>query len=434
MMMYGRLACVAAIAACVFPSCRDDGPSGAGEFPRKPIKVIVPFPAGGGSDTFTRIMQKAIRENELLPQPIVVINVPGAGGSVGSRRVRDAQPDGYTILNLHEGMLSSKYSGRTAYGPEAFRPIAATGRSGLVICVRNDSPFQSLAELMEAAVKTPEGVRFGMAPGTPTHFTGRKLELAAEGARFRMVASGGGSKRFNDLLGRHIDATPFSVAEFIKFAPGGIRALAYLGRERHSAFPDLPTARESGFEVSMTHIQYWWAPKSTPNPAIERLAEALKAALETEFVREKLAELKTEPLFLAGGELEDHLAARESEFRDAALVQYDDVPDPVAPVTVLAVLLAVAAIFKSRGGSPQRSTATAWRYFAMTAGILALYVLAMQVAGLSFATATVLFIPLMGIAAGVRSLRNVALLTAAGALLAWGCVLVFTEVLVVDLP
>ena len=70
----------------------------------------------------------------------------------------------------------------------------------------------------------------------------------------------------------------------------------------------------------------------------------------------------------------------------------------------------------------------------MTAGILALYVLAMQVAGLSFATATVLFIPLMGIAAGARSLRNVALLTAAGALLAWGCVLVFTEVLVIDLP
>ena len=113
-------------------------------FPRKPIKVVVPFPAGGGSDTFTRIMQTAIRDADLLPQPLVVINVPGAGGTIGSRRVRDAQADGYTILNLHEGILSSKYSGLVTYGPEAFRPIAATGQSGLVICVRDDSPYRTL--------------------------------------------------------------------------------------------------------------------------------------------------------------------------------------------------------------------------------------------------------------------------------------------------
>ena len=166
----------------------------ASEYPRKAIKVIVPFPAGGGSDTFTRIIQKGIREEGLLPQPFVVINLPGAGGTVGSRRVRDALADGYTILNLHEGIFSSKYSGRVSYGPEAFRPIAATGRSGLVVCVQKDSPHRSLVDLMEEVKAEPDGILFGMAQGTPTHFVGRRLELAAGNAEFRMVASGGGAE------------------------------------------------------------------------------------------------------------------------------------------------------------------------------------------------------------------------------------------------
>jgi len=227
----------------------------ADRFPRKPLKVVVPFPAGGGSDTFTRIMQKAIRDANLLPQPMVVINVPGAGGTVGSRRVRDAKPDGYTILNLHEGIFSSKYSGRVPFGPEAFRPIAATGQSALVIYVQEDSPYRSLKDLMEAATKNPDRVLFGMAQGTPTHFAGRKLELAAGEAKFRFVASGGGSKRFNDLIGGHLDATPFSMAEYTSFAEGGVRALASLASERHPDLPNLPTAREDGYEVVMTHVQ-----------------------------------------------------------------------------------------------------------------------------------------------------------------------------------
>ena len=109
-------------------SCEKGASSGAGEFPRKPIKVVVPFGPGGDSDTFARIMQKTIRDHELLPEPLVILNVPGAGGTIGSRRVRDAAPDGYTILNLHEGIFTSKYAGRVSYGPEAFRPIAATCR------------------------------------------------------------------------------------------------------------------------------------------------------------------------------------------------------------------------------------------------------------------------------------------------------------------
>ena len=104
-------------------------------YPSRPIKVIVPFGAGGGSDTFVRIIQKAIEDNQLLPQPLVVINVPGAGGTIGSQRATNAAPDGYTILNLHQGILTAKYSGKVDHGPEAFEPIIATSEDAMILAV-----------------------------------------------------------------------------------------------------------------------------------------------------------------------------------------------------------------------------------------------------------------------------------------------------------
>ena len=106
------------------------GAAPGGSYPQKPIRIIVPFGAGGGSDTFTRILQKAISENELVEQPLVVINMPGAGGSIGSRKVKNARPDGYTVLQIHEGMLTNKHSGNANFGPESFEPIAGTGKNG----------------------------------------------------------------------------------------------------------------------------------------------------------------------------------------------------------------------------------------------------------------------------------------------------------------
>ena len=102
------------------------------EFPEKEITVIVPFAAGGGSDVFARIFQEAIRKNELCPQPLVVRNVAGAGGTIGSRAAREAEPDGHVILCLHDGIYTAQHYGNADWGPADFEPIAATGRSGVV--------------------------------------------------------------------------------------------------------------------------------------------------------------------------------------------------------------------------------------------------------------------------------------------------------------
>ena len=421
--------------ALVLTSCDDSREVSEGVFPRKPIKVVVPFGPGGDSDTFVRIMQKTIRDHELLPEPLVILNVPGAGGTIGSRRVRDAAPDGYTILNLHEGILTSKYAGRVSYGPEAFHPIAATAMSNLVICVREDSPFENLRDVLEAAAEKPDAILFGMAQGTPTHFAGRRLEKAGGEVRFRMVASGGGAKRRNDLVGEHVDVTPFSLSEYMGFKESGVRAVAYLAAERHPELPEVPAARELGYEVVMPHVHYWWAPKSTPDAAVEKIANVLEAAMKTDYLRGKLAETKTEPLFLRGAALEKHLAEREGEFQDIALVSYEGLPDPVMPMLVIVVVLGGVIAFRwFKGRVSSVNTLVVWQHGALSCLVLTFYVISMQVAGVSYVFATMAFIPALAFMGGARSKRSIATVVVLGMVLACACFFIFTKVLVIDLP
>ena len=421
--------------ALVLTSCDDSREVSEGVFPRKPIKVVVPFGPGGDSDTFARIMQKTIRDHDLLPEPLVILNVPGAGGTIGSRRVRDAAPDGYTILNLHEGILTSKYAGRVPYGPEAFRPVAATAMSNLVICVREDSPFENLRDVLEAAAEKPDAILFGMAQGTPTHFAGRRLEKAGGEVRFRMVASGGGAKRRNDLVGEHVDVTPFSLPEYMGFEESGVRAVAYLAAERHPELPAVPTARELGYEVVMPHVHYWWAPKSTPDAAVEKIADVLEAAMKTDYLRDKLAETKTEPLFLRGAALEKHLAEREGEFQDIALVSYQGLPDPVMPMLVIVVVLGGVTGFRwFKGRISSVNTPVVWQHGALSCLVLTLYVISMQAAGVSYIFATMAFIPALAFVGGARSKRSIVTMAVFGMVLASACFFIFTKVLVIDLP
>ena len=104
-------------------------------YPHRPIKLVVPFGPGGGTDTYARIIEKAIEDENLLPVPLVIINLEGAGATIGSRRVKNARPDGYTMMVLHDAILTAKYSGTVNYGPEAFKPVAATGEVGMIVAV-----------------------------------------------------------------------------------------------------------------------------------------------------------------------------------------------------------------------------------------------------------------------------------------------------------
>ena len=298
------------------------------DFPDKPITVIVPFAAGGGSDTFVRIFQKAIREEKLSSQPIVVKNVAGAGGTIGSRAAHDAKPDGYTILCLHDGMYTAQHYGNADWGPSDFEPIAAIGRSGVVIAVKDNSPYQSLAELMDEAAQRPYELVFGTNIGAPNHYSAMFLQQGKPGTKFRFTQTGGGAKRLAQLKGGHVDLTGFSVGEYEQFKEAGVRALAVLSEKREPSFPDLPTAKEQGIDAVHGLMQFWWAPKGTPPERVAYFEDLLQRAMETETVQERLANLHVDPIFQIGEPLSETIAERSANLKGIVVEK----PPPLPPV------------------------------------------------------------------------------------------------------
>ena len=274
-----------------------------GDYPSKPITVIVPFAAGGGSDVFVRIFQNAIRKNDLCPQPIVIKNIAGAGGTIGSRTARNAKPDGHTILCLHDGIYTAEHYGNADWGPDDFEPIAATGRSGVVVAVEEDSPYSTLHELMEDARGRPYQLVYGTNLGAPNHYSALFLQNGKSGAKFRFTQTGGGAKRLAQLKGGHIDLTGFSIAEYQQFKDAGIKALASLGEQRESSFPNLTTALEQDVQATHDLVQFWWAPKDTPPDRIAYLQNMLSQAMGTKEIKESFENLHMDPVIQVGQDL-----------------------------------------------------------------------------------------------------------------------------------
>ncbi|MEO1996114.1 MAG: tripartite tricarboxylate transporter substrate binding protein [Planctomycetaceae bacterium] len=304
------LVCLLSEILIVCPGCRPAEQASA-EFPARSIRLIVPFSVGGGTDTFARIIKAAIETNHLLPQSLVIVNLDGAGATIGSRRVKDAVPDGYTLLILHEAMITAKYAGTVNYGPEAFEPVASTGEIGMVIAVDQEADYSDLRSLMAAAAARPDHIVYAANLGAPSHFAGLQLEQQHAGARFRYTQFGGGADRFAAIKGGHVTVSAFSLAEYVRFRREGLKALAYFGAQRYADIGDIPTAVEQGYDLVRSNVMIWWVPQGTPPDRIQVLSDVLKQAMQTAFVKNKLSELKYDPIFLTGRPLDQRIAELE---------------------------------------------------------------------------------------------------------------------------
>ena len=327
------------------------------------------------------------------------------------------------------------------YGPEAFEPVAGTGEFGLVIAVPPDSPHRNLRELLEAARRPEDRPAFGANLGAPSHFVGLQLERLDPDAHFRFVQTGGGARRFAALRGGHIDVTVFSIAEFVRFASGGARGVAYLGTERHRAVPDVSTASEQGFDLSSSDMHFWWVPRGTPRPRIDTLAAVLKEASETAFMRERLAEIFCEPVFLSGEGLAERLASLEDEVsaivprRPLAL---PDVPGFVLGCAAFLVIVVMWRSWRERASSsapgsiesPRRRNDLAMACYALTLAYVAILTLEWS----SFRPATFVYILVTGLTLARRRRSALPLLCVLAAILSVGVHFLFTRVFVIDLP
>ena len=421
------------------------------DFPEKPIKIIVPFNPGGESDTFTRIVQGVVESEGLLNQPLVVINVGGAGGTIGSRRAKDADPDGYTILNLHDGILSAKLTEQVEYGPDAFEPIAAMGRASSMVCVKSDARWKDLKQLLADASENPDTIRFGANLGALSHFGALQLEQTTDGAAFRYVPTGGGAKRFGDLLGDHIDVTVFNAGEYVHFKDGGIRALAILHSERHDSFPDVPTAREQGVNIVRNSMQYFWAPKETPPEKVAFFVDLFRRAMQSEAMQTKMAELKMDPVFLSGPELRHTLRQRELVMKGVRMDKTIELPNtPMLMIVVTFILGALVAMqrfagMRANAGIDTQAAESATNdkpdsrkpnigHAVLTLAALLVYCLLFGSGALPFWLISTVFVLLLGLVLLKRDRQMISWLVATAIVVGPGCYLLFTKVLSIDLP
>ena len=409
------------------------------EYPDRPIQLVVPFGPGGGTDTYARALKQAIEDHELLPQPLVIVNVPGAGATIGSRRVKNAEPDGYTLLLLHEAIVTAKYSKQADYGPEAFEPIAGTGRIGLVIAVAEKSRYQSLTDLLDDAKARPDRLVFAANIGAPVHFVGSMLEQQWPGARFRFTQTGGGEKRLNALLGRHAAVSAFSLEEYLRYQSAGIRAIAYCDEQRAEDAPEIPTTFEQGVPVQHINMQFWWAPKGTPQDRIDVFANALQRAMQNEDVIARMKKIHNEPVFIQGEAMRQEVARRQAAVSSVVLRETQELPNVPLFVGVITVLLGAVVGIKSLRESAVSAKRVDWSCYGVRAAIACtaitfLYAGLLSAAFVNFVAATFLYVLSVGAILTRCGSRHLLPLILVAIIMSLGLSLVFTKFFSLVLP
>lgn len=271
----------------------------AQRFPDRPIRVIVPFAAGGASDIVVRLMQPRLEAE--LSVPIVVVNRPGAGGVIGNTAAKDAPPDGLTMLSTHIGMEINRAMGRAAFGHEAFVPLGQTGQVDFVIAVPPDSRYRTLENLVAAMRAAPQGVSHATNVASVAHLAAVAFQDAV-GAEFLVVPAGGGGDRKPLLLGGHVDSALFGVSEILgEVRDGRIRVLATFGEQRSARLPEVPTAEESGFRFQGFPVAYWWmVPLATPRDRVAVLERAIKQSFDDQAIHRRFEDMGFATRYLDG--------------------------------------------------------------------------------------------------------------------------------------
>lgn len=271
--------------AYVLPD-RQKSASPSADFPQKPITLIVPYAAGGGTDFTARALAQAAEKH--LDQPIVVVNRTGGGGSVGLTEGAHAKSDGYTVTFLVAELTTLPHLGLLPVTYEDFTPIAQTNRDPAAITVRADAPWQNAREFLEYAHAHPGEIKMGNAgTGSIWHLAAAMLEKEAN-AKFTHIPYEGAGPAVSALLSGFVDAVPVSPAEVKSYVEQGrLRTLTIIGDEEAAALPGVPTlAGETGLHVDFVGTWRGLAvPKGTPDSVRDVLAEAfIQGTKEPEFI------------------------------------------------------------------------------------------------------------------------------------------------------
>ena len=241
------------------------------QFPDRPIKVIVPWAAGGDTDNIFRPLVPLMQKH--LGQPVVIANVGGASGTVGAREAKASPADGYTLYAVHDYIHLVHYSGLTDISYKDFEPICLVSATPSVLTASPKTPWKDWAEFLADAKKRPGQISVGATLSSTSHIFPATIEQKA-GIKFKYVSYEGLAPRMNAILGGHIDLTDSNLTQKGKVEAGQLKFLAIASEKRDSAMPSVPTLKELGYDIVYEVVRGLMVPKGTPAEARAKLVDA----------------------------------------------------------------------------------------------------------------------------------------------------------------
>ena len=274
-----RLLALAAVASILSVAV-----SGFAAYPERPVKLIVPWAAGGDTDAIFRPFAPQLQKH--LGATIVIANVTGASGTTGAREAKGSPPDGYTLYAIHDYIHSTYYTGVADVAYSDFEPICSVSNTPSVLTASPKTKWSSWQELLGDAKARPGQITVGATLGSTSHFFPALIEKAA-GIKFKYVSYEGLAPRMNAILGGHIDLTDSNLTQKGKVDAGQLKFLAIGTEKRLSDAPNVPTLKELGVNVVYAVTRGLVAPKGTPGDVIAKIeAACAKATSEPKFAED----------------------------------------------------------------------------------------------------------------------------------------------------
>jgi tripartite-type tricarboxylate transporter receptor subunit TctC len=264
-------------------------------YPDRPIKMIVPWAAGGDTDAICRVIAASMEKN--LGKPVVIVNITGASGTVGARETKKAAPDGYTILSVHDFIHTTLHTGVADLSYKDFEPVCLLTSTPSVFAAYGKTPWKSMKELIEDAKKRPEQITVGATLGSTSHFFPAMIAQAT-GIKWKYVSYEGTAPRMTALLGGHVLTGETNLTQLDKVKAGQIKMLAVATAKRLPEIPDVPTLKELGIDIVYAVNRGIVAPKGTPEAALAKLEEACAKASKDPAVMDSMKKQGTFVEFL----------------------------------------------------------------------------------------------------------------------------------------
>lgn len=309
MKAYFALPLAAVISAATASAALADWPTD------RPIEMIVAFAPGGGTDIMLRTLAPYLEAD--LDTQIPVLNRPGASGEIAYTALAQGKPDGYTISSLNTpGFLTMRIGRKLRFDPAAICPIARIVEDPGMFVVKADSEFGSLSDLVAFAKENPGAVAIGTTGlGTDEHLAMLQLEQSA-GIDLTAVPFGGANEAKTALLGGHVTAIGLNVGEYASAEPGQIKGLAQFAEQRSILAPDLPTAKDQGFDVIMSSERGVAARCDVPEEIRARMSEAVDKALADPEFQEKAKQQGLALSYQSGADWSAAMPARLARYEE----------------------------------------------------------------------------------------------------------------------